>query len=333
MKNVRRITSMARRLGAVGFALLLVGCSDQQPAEPNARPRLQTSENLITVKSEITLYDKSGRTRSYMKTQQLQTELVGGVIRATVAVPSGGGLRANMLITDTSAASAGYTSSLTPVVGVVYGSGVGNYTKYVTDSTTMKVYKIVARGPMIYNYPIDDAIAYDSRGYVVTETRYQWGAVSGGYALLAQKELSFSTAGALTATVTSYVSSPVTYVTSAQGQPIPVSFGSLLYKVGCYFAPSVAYAQETRKVKGPVVQPYNFPLPGSGCWGEAGILALNTGIIGVESATGVLEPLMIPVYLGSWGAWTHSLWHYLDCLGSPPRCSARTCTGGGGTSW
>lgn len=35
---------------------------------------------------------------------------------------------------------------------MAYGSGVGNYIKYVSDSTTMKVYRIVA------NYPIDDAI-------------------------------------------------------------------------------------------------------------------------------------------------------------------------------
>jgi len=301
VKTVRRIIRTAHLLGAVGFALLLVGCTDQQPAAPHARPKLETgAANLITVKSEVTLYNKAGGiANSYTKTQQLQTQQVGGVIRATVVAP-GGGARANLLITDSSAAAAGYTDPLTPVVGVTYGSGVANYTQYVTDSTTMKVYKIVARGPMIYNYPIDVAYAYDSRGYLVAEQHYKWSAVSGGYALLAQKEMSYTSAGALSATVVSYVSSPVTYVASAE---TPASFASLLRRVACYFGPSVAYAQGTQKGKGggsgPVVQPYNFPLPYSSCWGEAGILGLNTGIIGFESAT-YMEVWAIPIYLGSW---------------------------------
>jgi len=331
MRAVRSVTHQARLLGAVGFAALLAGCADQHPAEPHARPKLETgSENLITVNSEITLYDKRGvESRKYTKTQQLQTQTVGGIVRATVVAP-GGGARANIQIDDGSAVAAGYTDPLTPVLGVRYGSGVANYTQYVTDTTTMKVYKLVARGPMIYNYPIDVAYAYDSRGYLVAEEHYKWSAVSGGYALLAQKELSYSSSGGLTATVTSYVSSPVTYVASAE---TPASFASLLKKVACYFGPSVAYAQGKGKSGGGgVVQPYNLPLPGSGCWGEAGILALNTGIIGVESAT-EMEVWAIPIYLGSWTAWTHSLWHYLDCLGRAPRCTASTCTGGGGTSW
>ena len=330
MKHRRSITRIALVFGS---AILLGGCAEQQPAEPHARPKLQRpSENLLTVKSEITLYDKNGGTHSFTKTQELQTQQVGGVIRATVVAP-GGGVRASIQIDDGSAAAAGYTDPLTPVVGVTYGSGVANYTQYVTDSTTMKVYKIVARGPMIYNYPIDVAYAYDSRGYLVAEQHYKWSAVSGGYALLAQKEMSYTSAGALSATVTSYVSSPVTYVAMAD---TPASFASLLHSIACYFGPSVAYAQGTGKGKGggsgPVVQPYNMPLPGSPCWGEGGILALNTGIIGVESITD-MELWALPLYLGSWAAWTHSLWHYLDCFSRPPRCYRSTCTGGGGTSW
>jgi hypothetical protein len=313
-----------------GVAILLGGCSDQ-PAEPHARPKLQTGENRLTVKSEITLYDKNGGTHSYTKTQLLQTEQVGGVVRATVVAP-GGGARASIQIDDGSAPSSGYTGSLTPVVGVRYGSGVANYTQYVTDSTTMKIYKVVAKGPMIYNSPIDVAYAYDSRGYLVAELHYKWSAVSGGYALLAQKEMSYTSAGALNATVTSYVSSPVTYVASAQ---TPASFASLLRKVACYFGPSVAYAQGAHKGGGGGgggVVGYSMPLPGSSCWGEAGVLGLNIGIIGFESAT-EMELWELPLYLGSWTALGHSLWHYLDCLDRPPRCTASTCTGGGGSSW
>jgi len=331
MRKVRSVTRHARLLGAVGFAALLAGCADQQPAGPNARPKLETgNENLITVNSEITLYDTSGRESSkYTKTQQLQTKTVGGIIRATLVAPSGGA-RANIQIDDGSAVAAGYTDPLTPILGVQYGSGVGNYTQYVTDSTTMKVYKLVAKGPMIYNYPIDVAYAYDSRGYLVAEQHYKWSAVSGGYALLAQKEISYTSTGALSATVTSYVSSPVTYVASAH---TPASFASLLKKVACYFGPSVAYAQgKSKGGGGGDVHPYSMPLPGSDCWGEAGILAINTGIIGVESAT-QMEVWAIPIYLGSWGAWTHSLWHYLDCLNRSPRCYASNCNGGGGSGW
>src|SRR5437868_8266171 len=108
MRVARSVTHQARLLGAVGFAALLAGCAEQQPAEPHARPKLETgSENSITVNSEITLYDKRGvESRKYNKTQQLQTQMVGGILGATVVAP-GGGARANIQIDDGSAVEIG----------------------------------------------------------------------------------------------------------------------------------------------------------------------------------------------------------------------------------
>lgn len=334
MKYVGRIAAKACVVAGLSASLYLNGCTDKSPTAPHAKPKLAlVSENTVTVKSEITLYNKNGtENRKYTKTQLLQTERTGGVLRAVLAAPSG--VSASVQVTDSSAQSAGYTQPLTPVLGVRYGSGVANYTQYVTDSTTMKVYKVVATGPQIYNYPIDVMYAYDSRGYKVAEIHYKWSAVTGGYALLAQKELSYSSTGTLSATVTSYVSSPVTYVAAALAEPAPNQFASMVRRVACYFAPTVAYAQGKGKGGGDkgTVSGNSMPLPGSACWGEGGILAINIGIVGVESATPGMELWDLPGYLGSWTALGHSLWHFLDCLGRPPRCTG-FCGGGGGSSW
>ena len=332
MSNHARKTNTAGLLGTLGLALLLVGCGDQQPVAPHSKLKVEAGNNsVLTVNSEITLYDKGGRERKYTRTQQLQTQMVAGVVRATVVAP-GGGARASMQVNDSSAQAAGYTAPLTPVVGVRYGSGVANYTLYVTDTTTMKIYKVVATGPMTYNSPIDVASAYDSRGSKIAEIHYKWSKVSGGYALLAQKELSYSSTGVLAASVTSYVSAPVTYVAMAETPAHPAGLGSILHSVTCFFGPQVAYAQGKVKGGGGGVVGNSMPLPGSSCSGEGGVLAINIGIIGVESAT-EMELWELPLYLGSWTALGHSLWHYLDCLDGPPRCTASTCTGGGGTSW
>jgi len=335
VKHIGRITIKTCVLAGLSASVYLTGCADQTPTAPHAKPQLPlSSDNTVTVSSEITLYNQNGTEKlKYTKTQRLQTEQAGGVIRARLAPPSG--LRASMQITDSSALAAGYTNPMTPVVGVQYGSGVANYTQYVTDTTTMKVYKVVATGPMIYNYPIDVMYAYDSRGYKVAEIHYKWSAVTGGYALLAQKELSYSSSGVLFATVTSYVSSPVTYVASAQTLSPQNQFASMFHRVACYFLPKLAYAQAKGKGghgDGGVVGGNSMPLPGSACWGEGGILALNIGIVGVESATPGMELWDLPGYLGSWTSLGHSLWHFLDCLERPPRCTG-FCGGGGGTSW
>jgi hypothetical protein len=193
----------------------------------------------------------------------------------------------------------------------------------------MKIYRIVATGPMLYNYPIDVAYAYNASGYKVGETHYKWKPVSGGYALLAQKEISYSSTGALTATVISNVTTPVTYAVT-ESPAVSATMASLLDEISCYFTPQVAYAQE--KGKAPI-QPYMVPRPGSACGGRAGVLAINTGTLAVESAFGVLEVVMIPVYIGTWVSWTYSLYDYLNCLSEPPRCTPSTCTGGGGSTW
>jgi hypothetical protein len=270
-----------------------------------------------TVSSVITLADGSTVTQ----VQKLQVAVSGG-------------LAYSMVIDDGTAAQSGYTQSLTPVLAVSEGMAVGNYNETIVDTTTGKAYRVVASGPMIENYPVTDAYTYNSSGRRVAESHFKWTPVSGGYALLAQKQVSYSSAGAVTATVISTVTTPATYA-STESLPITRRVGSLLTDMSCYFAPSVAYAQgKGRPVKDTsvVVSPSNFPMPGSGCWGEGGILAFQSGIIAVESMGGVLMIWEIPIYLGSWAAWTQSLWHFLECLQRPRRCTGNFCTGGG-SSW
>lgn len=318
----------------ISLAALLAGCADQQPDAPRTRPKLETTQNALTVNSEITLYDRKGVAHSYTKTQQVQTKQTGQVVRA-IRVAPGTGARTNMEITDSSATADGYTEPLTPVLGVTYGVGVANYNKLITDSAG-NVYRFIATGPMIYNYPIDRATLYDAQGHEILEIHYQWSAVSGGYALLAQKEMSYTSSGALSAMVTSYVSSPVTYVASVSP---PSTLTSLIHTVACYLGPKVAYAQEQRKAKrdtsGVVIQPYNYPLPNP-CDGRAAIVANNGSALMVESMI-EMELWGLPAYLLTWTSFGLSTWDWLKCLTdahlAAGRCNPSTCTGGGGSTW
>jgi hypothetical protein len=323
MKMARRITRTAHLLGAAGFALLLVGCADQQPTAPQ-RPKLKLAPTggPTTVSSVITLADGKNVT----KVQRLRTAMKGGVAYS-------------MVITDPDAVAAGYTQPLTPVLAVSEGLAVGNYNQMIVNEQTGERYRLSATGPMIYNYPVTDAIVYKGTTTTrVAEIHFKWTPVSGGYALLAQKQVSYSSTGAVTATVISTVTSPATYALG-ESPPISERFGSLLADVKCYFAPKVAYAQG--KKVGPTkdtvgldpATPFLMPVPGSECWGQAGVLALNTGVIAVESWFGVLMIWELPLYLASWVSWTHSLWDYLHCLRKPPRCNQGFCGSGGGSTW
>lgn len=190
-------------------------------------------------------------------------------------------------------------------------------------------------GPMIYDHPITVAYAYE--GYTskkVAEIHSKWGAVPGGYALLQQKQISYSSTGAITATILSTVTSPATYVMS-ESPTIAAKLGSLVADVSCYFTPTVAYAQGKKGGEKPVepgpVAGFRFPVPGGGCGGPAAIFALNTATVAVESRMGVLALWELPLYIGAWTAWTHSLWDLLHCLDKLRRCSGPYCTGGGST--
>jgi hypothetical protein len=319
MRIAPRTTRTAHLLGTAGFALLLVACADQQPTAPQ-RPQLKLAPigGTTTVSNVITLADG----KSVTKVQKLRTAMKGGVAYSIV-------------ITDPDAVAAGYTQPLTPVLAVSEGLAVGNYNQLIVDEQTGQRYRLSATGPMIYNYPVTDAIVYKGTTTIrVAEIHFKWTPVPGGYALLAQKQVSYSSTGAVTATVISTVTTPATYAIGGS-PPISERFASLLAEVKCYFAPKVAYAQGKKggPIKDPVgvdpVTPLSIPVPGSGCWGQAGVLALNTGVVAVESWFGVLMIWELPLYLASWVSWTHSLWDYLHCLQKTPRCTGTACTGGG----
>jgi len=321
VKIVRRIISGAHVLGAVSAALLLVGCADRQEVTAPAARLKETSD--ITVSSEITLFDKTGRVRnSYRVIQQLRSTFRNGIALASVVAPS-----KVMTISDSTAAAVGYTQPLTPVTAVGTGSMTGNANTYVYDTTTGKRYHVVATGPMIYNYPVTDAYTYNSSGQSVAEIHFTWGAVPGGYALLQQKQIGYSSTGTVTATIVSVVASPAKYATATE--PVSRRLGSLLTGVTCYFAPKVAYAQETQAKPTPFVGRNSMPLPGSACWYQGATFALNTGTVAVESMGGVLALWELPLYIGAWTTWTYSLIDFLECLMSPPqpRCIAQ------GTCW
>jgi hypothetical protein len=326
--KITGLTTTARLLWPVAATVFLVACTDQHFTAPPAAAR-KVSSNNVSVSSEVTLIDpKTGKTRSFTVMQELKSTTRGGAAYASLAAPT-----RVMGITDSSAVAAGFTQPLTPVVAVSTGMAAGNINLNVTDTTTHKIYRVVATGPMIYNYPIDVAYFYNSAGYMIGETHYRWTPVTGGYALLAQKEVSYSSAGVQTASVISNVISPATYA-MGESPSITARFGSLFAGISCYFTPRTAYAQgRERSASAPTIPRYYVPSPSAICSGRAGVLGLNIGAIAWESATGVLEPVMIPVYLGSWVSLGHSLWDYLNCLNTLPRCDPKLCTGGGGTTW
>jgi len=271
------------------------------------------------VSSVITLFDKAGKTRTFTTVQKLRP-----VVRNGVAF--------SMVITDSSAQAAGVPNgTLTPILAVHTGSWVGNYNETVIDTTTGKLYKVIGTGPMIYNYPIDYGYV-TAAGVKVTEIHYKWQAVTGGYALLAQKEVTYTSTGAVFATVLSTVTSPATYAMAEDAPTISRRLGSLLYGAVCYFLPQTAYAQGKKAGggTGPIVQPYSLPLPGSTCYTEGAELGIAAAAVWADAAN---PEVGIFAFSATLGYFEVNFANYLQCINKPPRCTASTCTGGGGTSW
>jgi len=321
MRIATRCTQLSRLLSAVAVLLILTDCMDAHPTAPqHSKLRLDESNGPVTVSSVITLFDKGGKTQTFTRVQKLRP-----VVRNGVAF--------SMVITDSTAQAAGVPSgTLTPILALQTGSLVGNYNQTVIDTTTGTLYKVVATGPMTYNYPIDYGYFATNAGVKIVETHYKWQPVSGGYALLAQKEVTYTPTGAVFATVVSTVTSPATYAMAETAPTISRRLGSLLHGAMCYFLPQTAYAQGKNKGggNGPVVQPYNFPLPGSDCYMEGAELAL-AGVAAWVDATN--PEIGIFAYSATLGFYEVTFANYLQCTRRPPRCSASTCTGGGGTSW
>jgi hypothetical protein len=324
MRIATRCTHLPRLLSLVGVLLILTACMDRNPTGPqHPKLRLDESNRPVTVSSVITLFEKDGKTQTFTSVQKLRP-----VVRNGVAF--------SMVITDSTAQAAGVpTGTLTPILALQTGSLVGNYNQTVLDTTTGKVYKVVATGPMIYNHPIDYGYFATNSGVKIAETHYKWQPVTGGYALLAQKEVSYTSTGAVFATVVSTVTSPATYAMAETGPTISRRLGSLLHGAMCYFLPQTAYAQGKNKGgggSGPVVQPYNLPLPGSNCYMEGAEL----GLAGVAVWLDATNPEVgIFAYSATLGYYEVTFAKYLQCTRAPARCTPWTngCSGGGGTSW
>ena len=323
MRNATRSTQVPRLLSAVAVLLILTACVDRNPTAPqHPKLRLDEGSGPVTVSSVITLFDKEGKSQTFTRVQKLRPVVHNGVAFS-------------MVITDSSAAAAGVPNgTLTPILALQTGSLVGNYNQTVIDTTTGKLYKVVATGPMIYNYPIDYGYVATSAGAKIVETHYKWQAVTGGYALLAQKEVSYTSTGAVFATVVSTVTSPASYAMAETGLTTSRRLGSLLYGAMCYFLPQTAYAQGKNKGggSGPVSQPFNLPLPGSDCYMEAAEL----GVAAVAAWLDATNPEVgIFAYSATLGYYELTFAKYLQCTRAPARCTPWTngCSGGGGTSW
>jgi hypothetical protein len=321
-----RIARLSRQIPftccALAITLILGACADQQPTAPQ-HPRLRLGENSgpVTVSSVTTLFDKNGQPRTtFTQVQKLRPVVRNGIVYS-------------MVLTDSSAQAAGVpTTTVTPILAVQTGDMVGNYNQTVTDTTTMRNYRVVATGPMIYNAPIDYGYFATTSGVKLAEIHYKWQTVSGGYALLAQKKLTYSPTGVLFASVVSTVTSPATYAMSESGPTVSRRLGSFLHGAMCYFLPQTAYAQGKKKGTGtgPIVQPDNMPLPGSDCWTEGAEMGIAGAVVGWDAYN---PEIGLFTFYGDLGLFEVNFVSYLRCLRRPPRCTPSTCTGGGGTSW
>jgi hypothetical protein len=284
--NVASHTRTAHLIGLAGIVLLLASCTDRQEATaPNAQPKTFDA----TVATVVTARAKDGTAKELQFIDKVRTTFRAGQAREMVVVDNPGDPGSGGCGTSCS------TQPMTPVLFVPTGDLWSNYDETVTDSQGNLV-RVVATGPADGS-PVDEVWVWVN-GAPAIRMSSTWRAVYGGYTLATQTITGFTRDLYPAIRFNSVVGGTTTI--SSNSSPLVSQFAAALGSVGCWLAPTLAYAET------------------SGCTRQWLVLAGETFGLGVGTyffpELFFIHPIAIGgAYITAWGTWTSSLYDALHC--------------------